>query len=855
MGRGSFVRSRRPPLGIHAAVPERATNHEPRATIGSEQIDRIDVEARAHAGRQLVGRGFQRLHHRVHRRVPARLEQELPARASAQLHQRRRRRTQEPQRLATAPDSGARPRRPGAARRRSSSAPAGRPRAPRAAWRTAETRALPDGAAPSGQSRRSRGPPRAPPRPSRGCRSAPTPDRLANPGPRVPQPAPAAGRCAPPRESPASPARCRRAPRPPASRPGSRGPWPPSACRSARSPRRARSRRASGQLRRVARPTSRSSRSTRAAGNVATHLLFDLLGAHPEPQERPSTLRTVLGQRRGVPAVVAEQPAPREVVRERDGAVGTRHRRARRRCRSRTSSARGGSRTGSPARRASSVSESASLSAGLSRLASRGSVAGGSWPVAGRSAGRRPPPWAAADRRCARAARAARTCRSARWRASPARAWREPSTTGQFALLRAHHRQIARVVAQLLVLLERGIVLLVDDQQPQLLHRREDRASGRPPPPAPHPSESDATRASRSRVLEAGVQHRHFVAEARAEAAHQLRRERDLRHQAQRAACPARATLAMARRYTSVFPRAGDAVEQERRESAGLERLLDRSQRAGLIARQLQRHSAGERAGARAVVSRFGGHPNATASRESLHGIARARHGAGELFQFGASAGLQVAEDRAHQGPAHLAVVGIGGARNRLDPGEHARAGLGRRAQLGQTRGQGAAQGLAERMSVVLRGPGDEPEHVGRERRLGIEHLEDRLGASPAAAWSRRRGRSRAPCRGQMERRCARPARACSRALPGWRRCTRRAPADRRPPGPGALRSSWTCVVRRMADGRPLVARGLVVRGSFGDIRLDSEGWMPRSTERTTSHGPRSVESERAPAAAPIWPC
>ena len=52
----------------------------------------------------------------------------------------------------------------------------------------------------------------------------------------------------------------------------------------------------------------------------------------------------------------------------------------------------------------------------------------------------------------------------------------EPSTTGTFCALAAHHREIARRIAEAaFLLLVRAVVLLVDDDQPQRRQRREHR--------------------------------------------------------------------------------------------------------------------------------------------------------------------------------------------------------------------------------------------------------------------------------------------------------------------------------------------------------------------------------------------
>src|SRR5438552_14508407 len=88
----------------------------------------------------------------------------------------------------------------------------------------------------------------------------------------------------------------------------------------------------------------------------------------------------------------------------------------------------------------------------------------------------------------------------------------------------------ARVVARVGVLLVRGVVLLVDDDQAETAHRREDRRAR---------ADDDARLAARDplalvatlRVRQPRVQDRDAVAEARADPADRLRRKGDLGHE------------------------------------------------------------------------------------------------------------------------------------------------------------------------------------------------------------------------------------------------------------------------------------------------------------------------------------
>ena len=151
-------------------------------------------------------------------------------------------------------------------------------------------------------------------------------------------------------------------------------------------------------------------------------------------------------------------------------------------------------------------------------------------------------------------------------------------------VLRAHHRQIAPVVADALLLLERGIVLLVDDHHAERPHRREDRRAR---------AERDAdlagaeTPPGRQALLrrQPAVQHRHVLAEARPKPRRQLRRERDLGHQHQ-GALPGRARGRDDLQVDLRLPGAGHAVQEKAGEPTP-ERGAERGHRRGL--RRVQR--------------------------------------------------------------------------------------------------------------------------------------------------------------------------------------------------------------------------------------------------------------------------
>ena len=140
----------------------------------------------------------------------------------------------------------------------------------------------------------------------------------------------------------------------------------------------------------------------------------------------------------------------------------------------------------------------------------------------------------------------------------------EPSTATASAFWAAHQRQVAPAVAQPLLLLERGVVLLVDHHHPQVAHRGEHRRAG---------AQRDAHLAGAQPAPgrpplgrgQPAVQHRHVVAEARPEARGQLRGQRNLRHQHQGApALPA--GLGDQAQVDLGLARAGHPLQHEGRE-------------------------------------------------------------------------------------------------------------------------------------------------------------------------------------------------------------------------------------------------------------------------------------------------
>ena len=93
---------------------------------------------------------------------------------------------------------------------------------------------------------------------------------------------------------------------------------------------------------------------------------------------------------------------------------------------------------------------------------------------------------------------------------------------------RALRRDRARVVARIGLLLERRVVLLVDDDEAELAESARRPPSARPTTTGASPATMRSRSSRRSASVKRGVEHGDAVAEPRAEAAYRLRRERDL---------------------------------------------------------------------------------------------------------------------------------------------------------------------------------------------------------------------------------------------------------------------------------------------------------------------------------------
>ena len=186
---------------------------------------------------------------------------------------------------------------------------------------------------------------------------------------------------------------------------------------------------------------------------------------------------------------------------------------------------------------------------------------------------------------------------------------------------------VARVVAGVALVLVGGVVLLVDHDQPQLRDRREDRrarpdadarlALAQAPPllvalPGCHPR----------------VQDRDRLAEAGAEASHDLRRQRDLRDHHDRPAA-LRERLLRRAQVDLGLARAGDAVQQH---PPRLRRGALRARAAPRAAAPARRAGRAESSGARAAAEptarwRGGSTRAAPAAAQALGGARRAARG------------------------------------------------------------------------------------------------------------------------------------------------------------------------------------------------------------------------------------
>ena len=139
----------------------------------------------------------------------------------------------------------------------------------------------------------------------------------------------------------------------------------------------------------------------------------------------------------------------------------------------------------------------------------------------------------------------------------------EPSTTSAPSLRAAHDRHVAPVVARRLLLLERRIVLFVDDDQPEFVERRkhgraradDDR----------HLAPADAIPLIGALAVgQAAVLHRHAIAERVAKRRRHGGRQRDLRDEHEHRPAAAQDEIGEPKVHLRLA-RSGDALQQEHR--------------------------------------------------------------------------------------------------------------------------------------------------------------------------------------------------------------------------------------------------------------------------------------------------
>ncbi len=207
---------------------------------------------------------------------------------------------------------------------------------------------------------------------------------------------------------------------------------------------------------------------------------------------------------------------------------------------------------------------------------------------------------------------------------------RRPQHGHGLVLLGAHQRQIAPAVAQPVLLLERRVVLLVDHHHAQLANRGEHRRSraqgdahlpGAQPPPGRPPLGR----------WQPAVQHRHVVAEARPEARRQLRGERNLWHQHQRAP-PALAGLGDEAQVNLGLARPGHPLQHERPEALA-QRRRQRLQRRRLVRVQLR--GALQRGLVRFRAAGLDPHQAVTGQRPQARPFARRQRRQGQTARLG----------------------------------------------------------------------------------------------------------------------------------------------------------------------------------------------------------------------------
>ena len=323
-------------------------------------------------------------------------------------------------------------------------------------------------------------------------------------------------------------------------------------------------------------------------------------------------------------------------------------------------------------------------------------------------------------------------------------------------------------------------MLLVDDDQPGVGERREDRR-----PRADHDARlAAARRAPGPQSLDVGqrrVQHRERHGEARRETGDQLRRQRDLRHQHERLLAALHDGVDRAQVDLGLAA-ARDAVQQERRVAArGGGNRLDR---VTLLRRGLRPGTRGDcdarRCGRRdlepahpAALLEFADVVAPPGRQRAQRGLVRRLVPLQPLDQLAELVRAR-REWRQLSGPR-------GGAQRPVLGGFECRGAGAQRA------GQRGREDLARRMSVVLRGPQQQFEQGRIEHRRLVDQRACRteLRLRDGGAGSRARRAPRRPAGDRMAPRDAGPAAAARRQSPAGSDSRTAAAAARRRPCAG----------------------------------------------------------------------
>ncbi len=277
--------------------------------------------------------------------------------------------------------------------------------------------------------------------------------------------------------------------------------------------------------------------------------------------------------------------------------------------------------------------------------------------------------------------------------------------------------QVAGVVTEPLSLLVARLVLLVQHDHAEILHRCEDRGARAHRDPPLSPTEQ-APRVRTLPVGEARMEYRQagVTAEAGAEAPHQLRSQGDFRHQHQGLAPPLQAG-GDGPQVDLGLACAGDAVEQEGGEGCPLQGRQQLAEGGRLFRRRDHRPVGGGLQSEEGIPQPLG-LPHLQ-GRELQQPRQRGMGGGESLPQL-TQADLPPLPDILPdlQLPRPLGWSGRGSDSVELLPQD--RGGL---PPPGQTGGQSSADHLADGVLIIVGSPAEEGDQVGGKQRLGVEHL------------------------------------------------------------------------------------------------------------------------------------